>query len=191
MIHESAYVEDAAVGDGTNIWHFVHVRDDAVIGDNCNVGKGVYVDTGVVVGDNCKIQNFATLYRGVTLEDDVFVGPHVCFTNDVYPRAARWNESRLEETLVREGASVGANATIVAGVTVGRHAMVGAGAVVTRDVPDHGLVLGNPAVLRGFVCRCGGRLSQTREAEDSVVMTCPSCGEQVDIDIDVFREAAA
>ncbi|MGC9308482.1 MAG: acyltransferase [Thermoplasmatota archaeon] len=159
MIHESAYVEDAVIGEGTNIWHFVHVRNGARIGDNCNIGKGVYIDAKVVVGDNCKVQNFATLYQGVTLGDDVFVGPHVCFTNDVYPRAALWDKNRLKNTLVHEGASVGANATIVAGVTIGRHAMIGAGAVVTKDVPDHGLVLGNPATLEGFVCRCGAKLS--------------------------------
>lgn len=186
MIHDSAYVEDAVIGDGTNIWHFVHVRDGARIGSNCNIGKGVYIDTGVVIGDNCKIQNFATLYQGVTLENDVFVGPHVCFTNDVYPRAALWDESRLEATCVREGASIGANATILAGVTIGRHAMVGAGAVVTRDVPDHALMLGNPAELNGFMCRCGTRLSKAVEEHDSVVMQCPSCNEQVRIPVDVF-----
>ena len=151
MIHESAIVEDAEIGEGTKIWHFVHVRKGAKIGKNCNIGKGVYIDTNVEVGDNCKIQNFATVYQGVTIGNDVFVGPHVCFTNDIYPRAAIWNEDKIVETLVKDGASISANATIIAGITIGKYAMIGAGAVVTKDVPDFALVVGNPAKVVGTV----------------------------------------
>lgn len=152
MIHKSAYVEEnVEIGDDTNIWHFVHVRKNAKIGSNCNIGKSVFIDTNVVIGNNVKIQNFATLYHGLTVGDDVFIGPHVCFTNDIYPRAKIWDENRLVKTKILDGASIGANSTIIAGVTIGRHAMVGAGAVVTKDVPDYALVLGNPARVVGSV----------------------------------------
>jgi len=156
MIHESAYVEEnVEIGDGTNIWHFVHVRKNARIGSKCNIGKSVFIDTNVIIGDNVKIQNFATLYHGLTVGNDVFIGPHVCFTNDLYPRAKIWDDNRLVETKVMDGASIGANSTIVAGVTIGRYALVGAGAVVTKDVPDHALVVGNPARIVGSVDKDG------------------------------------
>lgn len=160
MIHESAYVEDAEIGEDTKIWHFVHVRDGAKIGKKCIIGKGVYIDSKVEVGDNCKIQNFATLYQGVLIGNDVFIGPHVCFTNDLYPRAAIWNEDRLEKTLVKDGASIGANSTILAGVTIGKYAMVGAGSVVTKDVSDYELVVGNPAKFVGTVDKDGNKIGK-------------------------------
>ena len=156
MIHESAYVEkDTEIGEGTKIWHFVHIRKKAKIGKNCNIGKSVYIDTEVEVGDNCKIQNFATLYKGVKIGNNVFIGPHACFTNDVYPRAHICDDKKLEKTIVKDGASIGANSTIIAGVTIGKHAMVGAGAVVTKDIPDHILVVGNPAKVVGKVDKDG------------------------------------
>jgi UDP-2-acetamido-3-amino-2,3-dideoxy-glucuronate N-acetyltransferase len=152
LIHESAYVEDGAViGENTNIWHFAHVRKKAIIGKNCNIGKDVYIDINVKIGDNCKIQNFASLYHGLTVGDDVFIGPHVCFTNDIYPRAKIWSDDKVAKTFVKDGASIGANSTIVAGVTIGKYAMIGAGAVVTKDVPDNALVIGNPARVVGRV----------------------------------------
>ena len=152
MIHESAYVEDdVEIGENTNVWHFVHIRKGARIGKNCNIGKSVYIDLNVEVGDNCKIQNFATLYHGLTIGNNVFIGPHACFTNDVYPRADIWDENKLVKTVVKDGASIGANSTIVAGVTIGKYAMIGAGAVVTKDVPDYALVIGNPAKIVGRV----------------------------------------
>jgi UDP-2-acetamido-3-amino-2,3-dideoxy-glucuronate N-acetyltransferase len=152
LIHESAYVEDGAViGENTNIWHFAHVRKNAVLGKNCNIGKDVYIDINVKIGDNCKIQNFASLYHGLTVGDDVFIGPHVCFTNDIYPRANIWSDDKVAKTFVKDGASIGANSTIVAGVTIGKYAMIGAGAVVTKDVPDNALVIGNPARVVGRV----------------------------------------
>lgn len=167
-IHPSADVSpDAIIGDDTKIWHLVQVRPGATIGRECIFGRGVYVDTGVVIGNRVKVQNYVSIFDGVTIEDGVFVGPHVVFTNDKQPRAikpdgtlkggADWTISR---TLIREGAALGANATIVCGITIGRWAMVGAGAVVTKDVPDYGLVVGNPARLIGYVSKTGGRLPE-------------------------------
>ncbi len=154
-MHPSAVVEDGArVGAGSRLWHFVHVRDGARVGRDCILGKGVYVDAGVTIGDRCKIQNHVSVYAGVTLEDEVFVGPNATFTNDMYPRATAtdWN---TVATLVRRGASIGANATIVCGHTIGEFAMIAAGAVVTRDVEDHELVAGNPARRIGWVDDAG------------------------------------
>lgn len=188
MIHKSAIVEDAKIGDGTNIWHFVHVRKGAKIGKNCNIGKGVYIDINVNIGDNCKIQNFATLYDGLTVGNDVFIGPHVCFTNDVFPRAAIWSDDRLTKTVVKDGASIGANSTIIAGVTIGDYAMIGAGSVVTKNVPSYGLVIGNPARLKGFVCKCGKKLTEKTRNEDMIILECVDCGKSVEIDNSVFME---
>lgn len=187
MIHESAYVEDAEIGEGTNIWHFVHVRTGAKIGKNCNIGKGAYIDVNVVIGDNCKLQNFATLYDGVTLGNDVFVGPHVCFTNDNYPRSLIWDENRLVKTVVKDGASIGANSTIIAGVTIGRFALVGAGSVVTKDVPDYGLVFGNPAKLHGFACECGKKLIEKTRSDDKILLICPECNKEISLDETIYR----
>lgn len=172
-IHPTATAEEGAiVGPGTRIWHRSHVRAGSRIGADCTIGFSVYVDTEVVVGDRCKIQNHVSLYRGVILEDDVFVGPCATFTNDLYPRAdaSSWE---VVPTYVRRGASVGANATIVCGVELGRWSMVGAGAVVTSDVPPHGLVLGAPARLHGWVCACGRPLSRVGERLPD---RCSHCG---------------
>ena len=165
-IHPTADVSpQASLGDDTKVWQLVQIREGATIGRECILGRGVYIDTHVVIGNRVKIQNYATVYEGVTLEDGVFVGPHVVFTNDKIPRAinpdgtlkstADWT---ITATYVQKGAALGANATIVCGITIGRWAMVGSGAVVTHDVPDHGLVVGNPAKLIGFVCKCGQRM---------------------------------
>jgi acetyltransferase-like isoleucine patch superfamily enzyme len=154
-LHLSSHVEKgASVGKNSRILHFSHVRTDAHIGENCNIGKDVFIDVGVSIGNNVKIQNGVSVYCGVTVEDDVFLGPHMTFTNDLLPRA--FNETWEEvPTLVKRGASIGVHATIICGITLGEFCMVGSGSVVTRDVPDHGLVFGNPARLRGFVCSCG------------------------------------
>jgi acetyltransferase-like isoleucine patch superfamily enzyme len=162
-VHPTSHVSpEARVGDGTQVWQFCHVRERVRIGASCVLGSGVYVDRDVVIGDNVKIQDHVSVYQGVTLEDGVFVGPHACFTNDRVPRAVNPDmtvkgpsEWRLTRTLVRAGASIGANATIVCGITIGRWAMVGAGAVVTADVPDHALVVGCPARVAGWRCACG------------------------------------
>ena len=187
MIHETAIVENATIGEGTNIWHFVHVRKGVSIGKKCNIGKDVYIDSNVIIGDNCKIQNFATLYEGLTIGNDVFIGPHVCFTNDMFPRAKLWDEQRLVKTQVKDGASIGANATIIAGITIGKHAMIGAGSVVTKDVPDYGLVYGNPALLKGFVCVCGFSAEQQTQDADSVELFCKQCNSTLSIPKKVYQ----
>jgi acetyltransferase-like isoleucine patch superfamily enzyme len=168
--HSTAVVEAGAhVGEGTRIWHFAHVREGAKIGTDCTIGKDVFVDSGAIIGDRCKIQNGVSVYSGVTLENEVFVGPNAVFTNDLRPRAmpVSWE---IVPTLVRDGASIGANATIVCGSEVGSYAMVAAGAVVTHDVAAHELVIGNPARHSGWVCRCGAVCS--REIEPPATFEC-------------------
>lgn len=157
-IHPSANVSNAAnIGDGSKVWINVQIREHAEIGVNCIISKDVYIDHAVKIGNNCKIQNSVSVYNGVTIQDDVFVGPNVAFTNDKVPRAfnADW---KITPTIVEKGVSIGANSTIVCGITIGRYAMVAAGSVVTKSVPNHALVLGNPAQVAGYVCRCGSRL---------------------------------
>jgi UDP-2-acetamido-3-amino-2,3-dideoxy-glucuronate N-acetyltransferase len=155
FVHPTAEVEDGSViGAGTKIWHLVHIRTKAEIGGNCTIGRNVFVDEGVTIGDYVKIQNNVSVYRGVTIEDEVFVGPCAVFTNDLRPRA-RTTDWQITPTLVQTGASIGANATIVCGVTVGAYAMIAAGSVVTRDVAPHQLVAGNPARHLGWVNRRG------------------------------------
>ena len=168
-IHPTAVVDEGAlIGEGTRIWHFCHVQSGARIGRDCTLGQNVYVGSRVVIGDACKLQNNVSVYEGVTLGNGVFCGPSCVFTNELTPRA-RYpkGHEHFVPTRVLDGASIGANATIVCGHTIGRNAMIGAGAVVTRDVPDHALMLGVPAVQHGFVCTCGQRLSGLR---------CEACG---------------
>ena len=181
-IHPTAEVaESAQVGPGTRIWNQAQVREGARIGAGCTIGKNVYVDFDVVIGDRVKVQNNVSLFHGLTVEDGVFIGPHVCFTNDRVPRAVNPDGStRTDEdwvlipTLVRGGAAIGANATVLPGVTIGRWAMVGAGSVVTRDVADHELVAGNPARRIGAACTCGRPLHD--EADRPFSGPCPGCG---------------
>ena len=161
IIHPSAVIDEpCSVGEGTRVWHFAHLREHCVVGARCILGQGVYVDRAVRVGDGCKVQNNVSLYEGVTLEEGVFVGPSAVFTNVIDPRAFLEKKHEFRPTLVRRGATIGANATIVCGVTLGEHCFVGAGAVVTRDVPAFALVLGNPARQRGWVGRDGDRLTE-------------------------------
>jgi len=164
QVDPRAIVESADIGEGTRIWAFAHVCRGARIGSNCNLGEGVYVEGGVVLGDNVTVKNGVALYEGVAVEDDVFIGPHAVFTNDLRPRSGQFRrgpESFLP-TRIERGATVGANATVVCGVRVGPSAMVGAGAVVCSDVPARALVLGVPARLVGHVCDCGARLDESR-----------------------------
>ncbi len=179
FVHESAYVDEGAmVGDGTMIWHFCHIRGSARIGARSNLGQNVYVDANVTIGDNVKIQNNVSVYEGVTLEDDVFCGPSMVFTNVINPRSHVSRKDEFKDTLIKRGASLGANSTIVCGSTVGRYAFVGAGAVVTSDVPDYALVYGNPARLRGWMCQCGIRLDEPQDGETA----CKTCGDTYELD---------
>lgn len=167
-VHEQAIVESDDVGEGTRVWAFAHVMKGAVVGAECNIGGGSFIESGAVVGNRVTIKNNSLVWHGVTIEDDVFVGPNTVFTNDLTPRAHRpSNPDEWLPTLVQEGATIGANSTIVCGLSIGRHAMVGAGAVVVRNVPSHALVVGNPAQRVGWMCICGARLS----AE----LTCANC----------------
>ena len=159
FIHESSYVDDGAViGDGTKVWHFCHVMPGAVIGDRCSLGQNVVVMPGTKIGNNVKIQNNVSIYEGVELEDDVFCGPSMVFTNVINPRSAVSRKNEYQKTLVRRGATIGANATVVCGVTLGEYAFIGAGAVVTKDVKPFALVTGVPGRQVGWMCRCGERL---------------------------------
>lgn len=170
FIHESSYVDDdVVIGDGTKIWHFCHVQQGARIGGNCSLGQNVNVGNNVTIGNSCKIQNNVSLYEGVELEDGVFCGPSCVFTNDLTPRARlpKGRDNYLR-TVVREGATIGANATVVCGHIIGNYSMVAAGAVVTKDIPDHALVAGVPARQKGWVCVCGEILDDT--------LKCPNCG---------------
>jgi UDP-2-acetamido-3-amino-2,3-dideoxy-glucuronate N-acetyltransferase len=179
-IHSTAEVsEKAIIGDGASIWHHCQVREGVHLGKNCILGKGVYIDADVAIGDNVKIQNYVSIYHGVTLEDGVFIGPHVCFTNDMRPRAINPDGSLkaaddwvLSLTLIKHGAALGANSTIRCGITIGEWAMVGSGSVVTRDIPAFGLAVGNPARLRGFVCPCGEKLTECGNSPAGVIMQC-------------------
>lgn len=158
FIHPSAEVHGRAViGEGTKVWNLVQIREDAVIGEDCILSKDVYIDAGVKIGDRCKIQNGVSVYAGVTLEDDVFLGPYAVLTNDKVPRAFN-RDWKIVPTLIKEGASIGANATIVCGVTIGEYAMVAAGSVVTKDVEPYSLVVGNPARHRCYVDKDGNKV---------------------------------
>jgi len=178
--HESSYVDEgAAVGADTRIWHFCHIMSGARIGERCNIGQNVVVSPGVVIGNNVKIQNNVSVYTGVTLEDDVFCGPSMVFTNVINPRSHVSRKEEYKPTRVGRGATLGANSTIVCGHRIGRYAFIGAGAVVTRDVPDYALVIGNPGRVAGWVCVCGIKLSS--EAQPSGRVQCPSCASLYDV----------
>ena len=164
LIHETACVDDGAtIGEGTRIWHFSHVMKDAWIGNACSLGQNVFVAPGVQIGNNVKIQNNVSVYAGVTLEDDVFCGPSMVFTNVKTPRSAHPRNKPEEDyrpTLVKRGASIGANATILSGITIGKNALIGAGAVVTKDVPPFAIIIGNPGRQHGWACECGETLQE-------------------------------
>ncbi len=161
FVHESSYIdENVRIGDRTRIWHFSHVMSNVVIGEGCILGQNVHIGPNVKIGNNVKIQNNVSVYEGVILEDDVFCGPSMVFTNVGTPRSAYPKDSsEYLKTLVKKGASIGANATVVCGITLGRNCFVGAGSVVTKDIPDYALVYGVPAEIKGWMCECGNKLS--------------------------------
>lgn len=169
FVHESSFVDDnVQIGENTKVWHFSHIQSGAVIGDNCSLGQNVNVSNNVKIGNGCKLQNNVSLYEGVELEDFVFCGPSSVFTNDLTPRAKYpKGSSNYKKTLIKTGASIGANATIVCGHTVGKWALIGAGAVVTKNVPNHALMLGVPAKISGWACECGTLLKDD--------FTCQNC----------------
>jgi len=176
FVHESSYVDEGArIGAGTKIWHFCHVMGSARIGERCNIGQNVFIAGDVTLGNNVKIQNNVSLYTGVTVEDDAFLGPSMVFTNVVNPRSHVNRKDEYEPTLVGRGASIGANATIVCGITLGQYCFIGAGAVVTRDIPDFALVYGNPGRVRGWMCQCGiGLVFENVDRQEHAL--CGQCG---------------
>jgi UDP-2-acetamido-3-amino-2,3-dideoxy-glucuronate N-acetyltransferase len=184
FIHPSSYVDEPCqIGEGTKIWHFSHVMKNSRIGANCNIGQNVLVSTDVVLGSNVKIQNNVSLYTGVLCEDDVFMGPSCVFTNVINPRSFIERKSEYRQTLVRQGASIGANATIVCGHTIGRYAFIGAGSVVTKDVPDYAFVYGVPARLMGYVCQCAEKLDFVDDRAK-----CAACGREYSMKENVVFE---
>ena len=177
--------ETAVIGEGTCVWNFVHVREKVKIGKNCVLADYVYVGRGVKIGNKVKLENRATVYEGVTIEDNVFVGPHVTFTNDFYPRSFS-TDWKILKTHVKKGASIGARTVIVCGVTIGEYALIGAGSVVTNNIPAYALVFGNPARIKGFVCRCSKKLETIEKKENYVLMKCRDCGETYRIAIEDY-----
>ena len=180
FVHESSYIDEGCrIGKGTKIWHFSHVMSGCTIGEDCNIGQNVVISPDVVLGRNCKIQNNVSVYTGVRCEDDVFLGPSMVFTNVRTPRCEfpRNTAADYKRTLVKRGASIGANATIVCGTTLGRNAFVGAGSTVTKNVPDYAVVYGNPAQIKGYMCACG----DTIVPADAEKLECKRCGVSVSI----------
>lgn len=189
FIHPSAEISaQAEIGAGTRIWAQAQVREYAIIGERCTIGKGVYIDSRVRIGSNVKIQNNVSLFEGVSVDDGVFIGPHVCFTNDMFPRAINLDGTlksaydwEITSTHVGYGASLGAGTVVRCGVSIGRFALIGSGSVVTRDVAPHALVVGNPARPRGYVCQCAYRLEHVREERSRLLGFCPRCEREYDI----------
>ena len=181
FVHHSAEVsKGASIGSGTRIWHHAQIREGAAIGMNCNIGKGVYIDSHVVIGNNVKIQNYVSVYNGIIIEDDVILAPNCTFTNDLYPRAFS-KDWEITPTLIKRGASIGANATILCGITIGEYSMIGIGSVVTEDTLPYSLMVGNPARLKNFVCQCGAELKKISHESFKIELQCIHCKKILDI----------
>jgi UDP-2-acetamido-3-amino-2,3-dideoxy-glucuronate N-acetyltransferase len=189
FVHESSYVDQPCeIGDDTKIWHFSHVMKDSVIGERCNIGQNVVISPQCKIGNDVKIQNNVSVYTGVILEDDVFCGPSMVFTNVFNPRSHIERKTEYKQTLVKRGATIGANATIVCGITLGDYCFVGAGAVVTRDVPAYAMVYGSPAKVRGWTCYCGVKLDISADPESVENATCGACGRNYVKDKSILKE---
>ena len=174
FVHESSYVDSGAkIGEGSKIWHFCHIMGRAELGINCNIGQNVFIGSDVHIGDSVKIQNNVSVYSGVVIEDYVFLGPSMVFTNVINPRSHIERKSEYRQTRVKHGSTIGANVTVICGVIIGSFAFIGAGSVVTHDVPDYGLVYGNPAKLKGWICQCGEKLLFGKG--ETVSCTCIQC----------------
>ena len=182
FVHESSYVDEpSTIGEGTKVWHFSHILKGVTVGKKCNIGQNVVIGPNVKVGDNCKIQNNVSVYEGVELEDSVFCGPSMVFTNVFNPRSEVVRKDEYRKTLVKKGASIGANATVVCGSTIGEYAFVGAGSVVTKNVPAYALVMGNPARRTAWMCRCGEKLGKAAVGE---TLTCSACKAAYTVSVD-------
>lgn len=172
FVHESSYVDEPSeIGEGTKIWHFSHIMANCKIGENCNIGQNVVISPNVILGNNVKIQNNVSVYTGVICEDDVFLGPSCVFTNVINPRSFISRKDEYRKTVIKKGASIGANATIVCGHDIGKYAFVAAGSVVTKDIPDYALVMGNPARVKYYMCKCGTKLEFKNDKAQ-----CSECG---------------
>ncbi len=185
FVHESSYIDDGSeIGEGTKIWHFSHIMSGAVIGKNCNIGQNVVISPEVKLGDNVKIQNNVSVYTGVICEDDTFLGPSCVFTNVINPRSFIDRKNEYKKTLIKKGASLGANSTIICGNTIGRYALIGAGAVVIKDTPDYALVVGNPGKVVGYMCECGVKLKTINEQN----YFCEACGKKYILNKGIMEE---
>ena len=183
FVHESSYVDEpCTIGEGTKIWHFSHIMANCKIGKNCNIGQNVVISPEVIIGDNVKIQNNVSVYTGVICEDDVFLGPSCVFTNVINPRSFIVRKDEFRKTILKKGCTIGANATIVCGNTIGKYTFVAAGAVVTKDVPDYALVMGNPAKVKYYVCRCSQKLDFTNNKA-----ICEKCHKEYIIEDEIVK----
>jgi UDP-2-acetamido-3-amino-2,3-dideoxy-glucuronate N-acetyltransferase len=183
FVHESSYVDEPCqIGDGTKIWHFCHVMQNSQIGENCNIGQNVVVSPDVILGNNVKVQNNVSIYTGVVCEDDVFLGPSMVFTNVINPRSHINRKEEYKPTLIKKGATIGANATIVCGHTIGQYALIGAGSVVVKDIKDYALMAGNPARQIGWICQCGEKID-FKNGESH----CSHCGSEYTLEKDTVK----
>lgn len=177
--HESSYIDKPCkIGDNTSIWHFTHIMKDSIIGERCNIGQNVFIASNVIIGNNVKIQNNVSLYEGIICEDDVFLGPSCVFTNVINPRSHINRKNEYKKTIIKQGATIGANVTIVCGHTIGKYALIGAGTVVTKDIPDYSLFFGNPGSFKGWICSCGNKLNSFdyNTIQSNKLLKCNFCG---------------